>query len=44
MGEWIDISQPLNEKVVVWPGDTVFSYKVKWRKAESGSVNVGKIR
>lgn len=43
MGEWIDISQPLNNKVPVWPGDTPFSYTVNWSKNESGSVNVGQL-
>ncbi|MFD0693865.1 arylformamidase [Paenibacillus sp. GCM10027628] len=43
MGTWIDISQPLDNKVAVWPGDTPFSYKVNWSKEQSGSVNVGQI-
>ncbi|MGE7878514.1 arylformamidase [Peribacillus muralis] len=43
MNEWIDISQPLNAKVAVWPGDTPFNYIINWNKEESGSVNVGKI-
>ncbi|SDX34859.1 arylformamidase [Paenibacillus sp. CF384] len=43
MSNWIDISQPLDEKVATWPGDTPFSYKVSWSKEESGSVNVGQI-
>ena len=43
MGTWIDISQPLDERVAVWPGDTPFSYKVSWSKEESGSVNVGQV-
>ncbi|MBP3965307.1 arylformamidase [Paenibacillus lignilyticus] len=43
MSNWIDISQPLDEKVATWPGDTPFSYKVSWSKEESGSVNVGRI-
>ncbi len=41
--EWIDISQPLNNNIATWPGDTPFSYKVSWSKEESGSVNVGKL-
>jgi arylformamidase len=40
---WIDISQPLNNEIAVWPGDTPFSYEVVYSKEESGSVNVGKI-
>ncbi len=43
MNAWIDISQRLDEKVAVWPGDTPFSYRVNWSKEESGSVNVGQI-
>ncbi|MEH7126282.1 arylformamidase [Bacillus sp. JJ1532] len=43
MSKWVDISQRLDEKVAVWPGDTPFSYKVNWSKEESGSVNVGQI-
>lgn len=43
MNPWIDISQPLDNRIVVWPGDTPFSYKVTWSKEESGSVNVGQI-
>ncbi|MCG5026888.1 arylformamidase [Anoxybacillus flavithermus] len=43
MNTWIDISQPLNEQIPVWPGDTPFSYRIRWRKEGSGSVNVGQI-
>lgn len=43
MGAWIDISQVLNEKIPVWPGDTPFHYNVSWSITESGSVNVGEI-
>jgi arylformamidase len=43
MNAWIDISQRLDEKVAVWPGDTPFSYRVTWSKEDSGSVNVGQI-
>ncbi|MGE7881618.1 arylformamidase [Bacillus sp. NPDC094077] len=41
--QWIDISQPLNNNIATWPGDTPFSYEVSWSKEESGSVNVGKL-
>ncbi|PFK31163.1 arylformamidase [Bacillus cereus] len=41
--DWIDISQPLNNEIATWPGDTPFSYEVSWSKEQSGSVNVGKI-
>ncbi|MED1468462.1 arylformamidase [Bacillus salipaludis] len=44
MNPWIDISQPLDNKIAVWPGDTPFTYKVNWSKEESGSVNVGQIK
>ncbi|ABO68514.1 arylformamidase [Geobacillus thermodenitrificans] len=43
MNPWIDISQRLDEHIPVWPGDTPFSYRTRWNKAESGSVNVGQI-
>lgn len=41
--EWIDISRPLFAGVPTWPGDTPFCYEVSWTKAESGSVNVGRL-
>ncbi|EEL87562.1 arylformamidase [Bacillus cereus] len=41
--QWIDISQPLNNDIATWPGDTPFSYEVSWSKENSGSVNVGKL-
>ena len=43
MANWIDISQVLNDKIPVWPGDTPFEYKVSWGMEESGSVNVGQV-
>lgn len=43
MGQWIDISQILNDEIPVWPGDTPFQYKVSWTMEESGSVNVGQV-
>ncbi len=43
MGSWIDISQILNDKIPVWPGDTPFHYEVSWGMEESGSVNVGQV-
>ncbi|CAM4071339.1 arylformamidase [Mesobacillus thioparans] len=43
MGNWIDISQVLHDKIPVWPGDTPFEYKVSWGMEESGSVNVGQV-
>lgn len=41
--EWIDISQPLQTGVAEWPGDTPFSYEVAFNKADTGSVNIGKL-
>jgi arylformamidase len=42
-GQWIDISQPLQNGIAEWPGDTPFSYEVAFSKANTGSVNIGKI-
>ncbi len=42
-GKWIDISQPLQNNIAEWPGDTPFSYEVAYSKAETGSVNIGKL-
>ena len=42
-GKWIDISQPLQNTIAEWPGDTPFSYEVAYSKAETGSVNIGKL-
>jgi arylformamidase len=39
----IDISRKLGADVPTWPGDTPFSFEVEWAKADSGSVNVGKL-
>lgn len=44
MKTWLDISQPLDQNIAVWPGDTPFTYKINWSKEESGSVNVGQIQ
>ncbi|AOV06448.1 arylformamidase [Sporosarcina ureilytica] len=41
--EWIDISQPLQNGIAEWPGDTPFSYEVAFKKADTGSVNIGKL-
>ncbi len=40
---WIDISQPLQNGIAEWPGDTPFSYEVAYAKSETGSVNIGKL-
>ncbi|MDS9471927.1 arylformamidase [Sporosarcina pasteurii] len=42
-GDWIDISQPLHNGIAEWPGDTPFSYEVAFKKADTGSVNIGKL-
>lgn len=42
-GKWIDISQPLQNNLAEWPGDTPFSYEVAFKKADTGSVNIGKL-
>jgi len=43
MGKWIDISQPLQNSIAQWPGDTPFTYEVAFSKADTGSVNIGKL-
>lgn len=43
MSEWIDISQRLQNGIAEWPGDTPFSYEVRFLKADTGSVNIGKM-
>lgn len=40
---WIDITQTLDEKIAHWPEDTPFDYSLPVTKAESGSVNIGRI-
>ncbi|CAM3188680.1 arylformamidase [Filibacter tadaridae] len=42
-GKWIDISQPLQNDIAEWPGDTPFSYEVAFAKVDTGSVNIGKL-
>ncbi|ADC50106.1 arylformamidase [Alkalihalophilus pseudofirmus OF4] len=41
--QWIDISQPLDEKLAHWPGDTPFHYVTEYTKEQTGSVNIGKL-
>ncbi|MER2033952.1 cyclase family protein, partial [Exiguobacterium indicum] len=43
MTRWIDVSQPLDRHVTTWPGDTPFEATLTWNKADTGSVNVGKV-
>jgi arylformamidase len=40
---WIDVSQPLHDKLAHWPGDTPFSYQVTYSKEQTGSVNIGQM-
>ncbi|SOC42382.1 cyclase family protein [Salinicoccus kekensis] len=40
---WIDISQTLTDDTAHWPEDTPFSFELPVTKAETGSVNIGKI-
>lgn len=41
--KWIDISQPLHNGIAEWPGDTPFTYEVRFLKQDTGSVNIGKM-
>ncbi|KHF41632.1 arylformamidase [Halalkalibacter okhensis] len=40
---WIDVSQPLHDKLAHWPGDTPFSYQVTYSEEQTGSVNIGQM-
>lgn len=40
---WIDISQTLTDDTAHWPEDTPFSFELPVTKADTGSVNIGKI-
>ncbi len=40
---WIDITQTLKNDIAHWPEDTPFSFEVPVTKADTGSVNIGKI-
>lgn len=40
---WIDVSQPLHDKLAHWPGDTPFNYEVTYSKEQTGSVNIGQM-
>lgn len=42
-GKWIDISQTLHNGMDEWPGDTPFTYEIAFAKADTGSVNIGKM-
>ncbi|MFP7332917.1 arylformamidase [Shouchella clausii] len=43
MNRWIDVSQPLNEKLAHWPGDLPYSYQLTFSKQQTGSVNIGQM-
>lgn len=43
MTKWIDITQPLTNDIAHWPGDAPFTYETTVTKAQSGSVNIGRI-
>lgn len=40
---WIDITQTLTEDTAHWPEDTPFRFEVPVTKADTGSVNIGKV-
>ncbi|WPK10341.1 arylformamidase [Lysinibacillus louembei] len=41
---WIDITQPLNQNIATWSGDTKFRYETVATKEQTGSVNVGMLQ
>jgi len=43
MNKWIDITNPLSNKIAVWPGDTPFQFELASTKEQTGSVNIGKL-
>nr|WP_106784622.1 arylformamidase [Lysinibacillus timonensis] len=40
--KWIDITQPFQNSIATWPGDTPFYFDLAFTKAETGSVNIGR--
>jgi arylformamidase len=38
-----DISRTLSSQLAPWPGDTPFTFELKWKMAEGATVNVGAI-
>lgn len=38
-----DVSRSLSPRVAPWPGDTPFSFDLKWKMSEGATVNVGAI-
>src|SRR5699024_12736854 len=41
---WIDITQPLTNEIAVWPGDSPFEFKLSVTKAQTDSVNIGRLK
>lgn len=39
----LDITRPLLDSLAPWPGDTAFSFRLRWRMADGAPVNVGAI-
>lgn len=44
MSEWHDITIPVRDGLVVWPGDTPYSFMLGWKMSEGDSVNVGTVQ
>ena len=42
-GRLIDITTPMSAALAGWPGDTPYRFDLAWTRAQSGSVNVGRI-
>lgn len=40
--EWIDITQPFQDTIATWPGDTPFHFELAFTKEQTGSVNIGR--
>lgn len=43
MATFHDITRPLHNALVPWPGDTAFDYRLTWRMEAGSSVNVGAV-
>jgi len=41
---WIDITQPLTNEIAVWPGDSPFEFKLSVTRAQTDSVNIGRLK
>ncbi len=40
---WIDISQPVDASIGVWPGDTPFTVNFTWKMEEGAACNVSRV-